>query len=85
MLLMNGIGSWNFVQTEKTSEPRFLIQSGYFSFNELVKISLLPSFTTDLANRHIGTGKERIEVPIPDPEVSVTYALVCRKDAISFL
>ena len=49
MLLMNDIGFWNFVQTEKMKNSRFLTQSDRFSFNELLRASSLPSFTTDLA------------------------------------
>lgn len=79
MLLMNDIGFWNFVQTEKMPDSRFLTQSDRFSFNELVETSTLPSFTTDLANKYIETGKGRIEVPISDPEATVTYYLVCKK------
>ncbi len=80
MLLMNDIGFWNFVQTEKMPDSRFLTQSDRFSFNELLGASSLPSFTTDLANKYIETGKGRIEVPISDPDASVTYYLVCRKE-----
>lgn len=79
MLLMNNIGFWNYVHTEKMPDSRFLIQSDRFSFNELVETSTLPSFTTDLANKYIETGKGRIEVPISDPEATVTYYLVCKK------
>lgn len=80
MLLMNDIGFWNFVRTEKMPNSRFLTQSDRFSFNELVKASSLPAFTTDLANKYIETGKGRIEVPISDPEATVTYYLMCKKD-----
>ena len=80
MLLMNDIGFWNFVRTEKMPDSRFLTQSDRFSFNELVEASTLPSFTTDLAHKYIETGKGRIEVPISDPEATVTYYLVCKKD-----
>lgn len=80
MLLMNDIGFWNFVRTEKMPDSRFLTQSDRFSFNELVEASTLPSFTTNLANKYIETGKGRIEVPISDPEATVTYYLVCKKD-----
>ncbi len=32
MILMDNIGFWNFVRTEKMSDSRFLIQSDSFSF-----------------------------------------------------
>lgn len=79
MILMSDIGFWNFVQTEKMPNSRFLTQSDRFSFNELVRSSSLPSFTTDLAKKYLVTEDVRIEVPISDPEATVTYYLVCKK------
>ncbi len=81
MILMNDIGFWNFVRTEKMPDSRFLTQSDRFSFNELVRSSTLPSFTTDLAKKYFGTEDIRVEVPISDPEASVTYYLICLKSA----
>ena len=81
MLLMNDIGFWNFVQTEKMPNSRFLIQSDRFSFDELVRNSSLPSFTTDLAKQYLGINDGRIEVPISDPEARVTYYLLCLKSS----
>lgn len=80
MLLMNDIGFWNFVKTEKMPDSRFLTQSDRFSFNELVRASSLPAFTTDLAKRYIETDRERVEVPISDPDATVTYHLACRRE-----
>lgn len=80
MLLMSDIGFWNFVKTEKMPDSRFLTQSDRFSFNELVEASSLPAFTTELANKYIETGKGRIEVPVSDPEATVTYFLICRRE-----
>lgn len=80
MLLMDDIGFWDFVRTEKMPDSRFLTQSDRFSFNELVEASSLPSFTTDLAKKYIETGKGRIEVPVSDSEAIVTYYLVCQKE-----
>lgn len=80
MLLMNNIGFWDFVRTEKMPDSRFLTQSDRFSFNELVGASSLPAFTTDLANKYIETSNNRIEIPVSDPEGTVTYYLVCRNE-----
>lgn len=79
MLLMNDIGFWNFVRTEKMPNSRFLTQSDWFSFNELVRSSSLPAFTTDLAKKYLGKDNDRIEVPISDPEASTIYYLLCLK------
>lgn len=81
MILMNGIGFWNFIRTEKMPDSRFLTQSDRFSFEELVRSSSLPSFTTDLAKKYLETENIRIEIPISDPEASVTYYLVCLKES----
>lgn len=80
MLLMNDIGFWDFVRTEKMPDSRFLTQSDRFSFNELVRSSSLPSFTTDLSKKYLVTEDVRIEVPISDPKAIVIYYLVCKRD-----
>ena len=80
MLLMNDIGFWKFVHSSKMPDSRFLTQSDRFSFDELVRSSSLPSFTTNLANRYIDSGADRVNVPISDPDASVTYYLVVKKE-----
>ena len=80
MLLMNDIGFWRFVPSVKMPDSRFLTQSDRFSFDELVRSSSLPSFTTNLANKFIDSGADRVDVPISDPDASVTYYLVGRKE-----
>lgn len=81
MILMSDIGFWDFIRTEKMPDSRFLTQSDRFSFNELVRSSTLPSFTTDLAKKYLEPESNRVEVPISDPEASATYYLVCLKKA----
>lgn len=80
MIIMDDIGFWNFVRTEKMPDSRFLTQSDRFSFNELVRSSSLPSFTTDLTKKYLEAENIRVEIPISDPEASVTYYLVCLKE-----
>ena len=80
MLLMNDIGFWKFVHSSKMPDSRFLTQSDRFSFDELVRSSSLPSFTTNLANKFIDSGADRVDVPISDSDASVTYYLVAKKD-----
>ncbi|HIX58323.1 MAG TPA: LysR family transcriptional regulator [Candidatus Blautia gallistercoris] len=82
MILMNNIGFWDFVCTEKMPDSRFLTQSDRFSFDELVRSSSLPSFTTDLAKKYLQTEDIRMEVPVSDPEATVTYYLVCLKESL---
>lgn len=79
MLLMNDIGFWKFVHSsKKMPDSRFLTQSDRFNFDELVRSSSLPSFTTNLANKFINSGADRVDVPISDSEASVTYYLVAK-------
>ena len=80
MLLMSGIGFWDFLHREKMPDSHFLIQYDRFSFNELVQSSTLPSFITDLSEKYIETASSRVTVPISDEEAFVTYYLVCRND-----
>lgn len=80
MLLMNDIGFWKFVPSVKMPDSRFLTQSDRFSFDELVRSSSLPSFTTNLAHKFIDSGADRVDVPISDQDACVTYYLVGRKE-----
>ncbi len=41
MILMNDIGFWDFVRTEKMPNSRFLTQSDRFSFSELVRSDIV--------------------------------------------
>ena len=43
------------------------------AFEELVKSSALPSFTTDVAVHREGNPVNRINIPILDEEANVTY------------
>lgn len=80
VLLLSDIGFWNFVQTEKMPDSRFLVQSDRFNLNELVQASSLVSFTSDLAEKYIEVASGRINVPISDEEATVTYYLVCKAE-----
>lgn len=80
MLLMDNIGFWSFVSTEEMPDSRFLTQSDQFSFQELVRASSLPSFTTDLAVKYLEPDAGRVHIPVSDPRATVTYYLVCRAD-----
>ena len=74
MLLRSQIGFWVRVK-DKMPDTRFLIQDDSFAFNELVRASALPSFTTDLVIKRDGPVQNRITIPIEDDEANVTYYL----------
>lgn len=79
MLLFQDIGFWYDLVSEKMPDSRFLVQSERYSFQELVENSVLPSFSTDLSSL-LPTPRERVDIPITDPEVQVTYYLVCKRE-----
>lgn len=72
MLLRSKIGFWNHMHINKMPDTRFLIQEEV-AFDELVKASALPSFTSDLAIKRNGITANRITIPILDEEANVTY------------
>ncbi len=76
MLLSSNIGFWRQLVDEKMADTHFLVQEEAFAFNELVKSSALPSFTTDLALQREERPQGRIQIPILDPEANVTYYIV---------
>lgn len=80
MLLFSEIGFWADIVKRKMPDSRFLVQNERYSFEELITNSILPCFTSDLVLRQNGPRGDRIAVPIDDPEVNVTYYLVCRKE-----
>ena len=72
MLLRNRLGFWRDVTDQKMPDTRFLEQED-IAFNELVKLSALPSFTTDVAFHREGNPVNRVNIPILDEEANVTY------------
>lgn len=79
MLLFQDIGFWHDLVSEKMPDSRFLLQTERYSFLELVENSVLPSFATDLVGQS-PPPKDRVTIPITDPEVQITYYLVCKKE-----
>ena len=72
MLLRNRLGFWRELTARKMPDTRFLEQED-IAFNELVKSSALPSFTTDVAFHREGNPVNRVNIPILDEEANVTY------------
>lgn len=85
MLLRSKIGFWHKLHIEKMPDTHFLIQEEVSAFDELVKASALPSFTSDLVIQREGEVPNRVKVPILDEEANVTYFLYFhKKDAKMF-
>ena len=82
MLLRSKIGFWNQMCQEKMPDTHFLVQEESFAFDELVKASALPSFTSDIVIRREDPVPNRVMVPILDKEANVTfYCLYQAKDS----
>lgn len=79
MLLYSDIGFWHDLHTKKTPHTRYLLQDERMIFNEIVKSSALPSYTTNLAIQKEGPATNRVIIPIDEPEAHVTYYLVLLK------
>lgn len=76
-LLRSKIGFWNDLCLKKMPSSHFLVQDDQFSFEELVKNSALPCFTSDLVIKRDGNPINRVIVPILDPEANVSYYFMC--------
>ena len=79
MLLFQDIGFWHDLVKEKMPDSKFLMQTDRYNFMELAENSTMPFFTTELAE-YAHTEKDRIRIPIEDPEFTVTYHLVCKNE-----
>lgn len=80
MLLFSKIGFWHDLHLQKMPNTHFLIQEERFTFNELVKASALPSFTSDIVMQKENYPSSRIIIPIADVEANVTYYCLCKSD-----
>lgn len=80
MLLYSELGVWNKLRDGKMHGIRFIVQSEREAFADLVSASVLPSFTTNLT--HLLSNEaplDRVEVPILDPEATMTFWLCALK------
>ena len=77
MLLYSKIGFWQKLHDRTMPYTRFLQQNERRTFNEIVKSSLLPSFTTNLSIKREGKMDERVIVPFSNSEAHVPFYLNC--------
>ena len=77
-LLRSELGFWDTLCRRKMPASKFLVQTDQFAFNELVKSSSLPCFTTDYGQHHAAAYPDRVHVPLTDPEAVVTFYLARR-------
>lgn len=81
-LLRSELGFWDTMCREKMPASRFLIQTDDFTFQELVRSSSLPCFTTDYIVAPPAPYFGRVNIPLTDEEAQVTFYILNRKPYI---
>lgn len=74
-LLRTELGFWDTMCREKMPASKFLVQTDAAIFDELVRESSLPCFTTDYAVPPDKPYPGRVNIPITDAEANVTFYL----------
>ena len=77
-LLRTQLGFWDALCREKMPASKFLVQTDTSVFDELVRASSLPCFTTDYGQLQ-GGYPNRVHIPLADEEAHVTFYLAARK------
>lgn len=72
-LLRTELGFWDTLCREKMPASKFLVQADTAAFDELVRSSSLPCFTTDYGQHHHADYPQRVNLPLRDPEARVTF------------
>lgn len=79
MLLYSELGVWQRLHDEKMQDIHFIVQTQREALADLISASVLPNFTTNLTQQHSAV-LDRVDVPILDPEATITFYLCVRKD-----
>lgn len=72
-LLRSELGFWDTLCREKMPASKFLIQTDQSIFEELIKESSLPCFTTDYIQISDKIYEGRVNIPITDSEANVVF------------
>ncbi len=75
-LLYTDIGFWSNLCRRYMPSSKFLVQTDRFEFDELVRESNLPCFTTDYTDPAWSAYSGRVRIPITDEAVNVSYYLI---------
>ena len=59
---------------------KFLVQTEEAVFDELVRVSSLPCFTTDYFLNRNAAYPGRVNIPLTDPEADVTFYVLWREN-----
>ena len=76
-LLRTELGFWDSLCREKMPASKFLVQTDASVFDELVKASSLPCFTTDYGHLQEGY-PNRVNIPLKDEEAHITFYCINR-------
>lgn len=77
-LLRSELGFWDTLCREKMPASKFLVQTEAAVFDELVKASSIPCFTTDYITHMESAYPDRVCIPIKDAAANVTFYLVTK-------
>ena len=80
VLVFSTLGFWHSVHVKLMPHSRFLALHDRSIFGELVNTTQLPSFMTNLSIKYFGKQNNRVLVPLLNPEASVTFHFLCRKE-----
>lgn len=83
-LLKSEIGFWDEMCQIQMPASKFLVQTNIFEFEELVRESSLPCFTTNLVKDSHSLLENRIKIPVSDSEANVTYHLIYHSESIIY-
>lgn len=83
MLLYSHIGFWHDIHQKTMPHTQFLLQNERTTFNEIVKASSLPSFTSNLSMKREGKIQNRKIIPITDDEAHVSFYIIILKEQVN--
>ena len=84
MLVYSELGVWQKLHDEKMQEIHFIVQTRREAFMDLVSASVLPNFTTNLTSGQ-SARLDRVNVPVLDPEASITLFLCAPESQLALL
>ena len=84
MLLRSGLGIWQPL-VDQLTQTKFIVQTDWKAFDELVSASALPSFSTNITQAISDNPTQRVHVPIVDKEATKTFYISTLKKNKSIL
>ena len=79
MLLFSDLGVWERLHQDYMKDVRFIVQNERDAFTELIHVSAIPNFTTNLTDVIFPFPPGRVDIPILDPEAEITFYLCIKK------